>query len=87
MTYVTIPIPTHLALAKKVILLPDPVKYEISLYWILDSAPNVGSGGEASGPTFIQAVQKELGLRVEKTTNGMKDVLVVDHVDKKPTVN
>jgi uncharacterized protein (TIGR03435 family) len=62
-------------------------EYEISLYWILDSAMQDGSADDASGPTLVQAVQKELGLRLEKTANGTKDILVVDHAEKVPTGN
>jgi uncharacterized protein (TIGR03435 family) len=62
-------------------------EYEISLYWILDSAMQDGSAGDASGPTLVEAVQKQLGLRLEKTANGTKDILVVDHAEKVPTEN
>lgn len=62
-------------------------EYEITLHWILDSAPAAGSADDVSGPTLVQALQKELGLRLEKAANGMKDVLVVDHAEKVPTGN
>jgi uncharacterized protein (TIGR03435 family) len=62
-------------------------EYEIGLSWILDSDLGAGSGGDAAGPTLVQAVQKELGLRLEKSANGTKDVLVVDHAEKLPTAN
>jgi uncharacterized protein (TIGR03435 family) len=62
-------------------------EYEISLYWILDSAPAAAAADDAAGPMLVQALQKELGLRLEKTANGTKDVLVVDHAEKVPNGN
>jgi uncharacterized protein (TIGR03435 family) len=62
-------------------------EYEISLYWILDSALAAGSAEDASGPTLVEALQKQLGLRLEKTANATKDVLVVDYAEKVPTEN
>jgi len=62
-------------------------EYEISLYWVLDSVPGTGSADDAAGPTLVQALQKELGLRLEASSKGTKDVLVVDHAEKLPTAN
>jgi uncharacterized protein (TIGR03435 family) len=62
-------------------------EYEINLYWVLDSAPNTGSTDDAAGPTLVQALQKELGLRLETSSKGTKDVLVVDHAERVPTAN
>jgi uncharacterized protein (TIGR03435 family) len=61
--------------------------YAIGLFWILDSAPSAGPADDAPGPTLIQALQKELGLRVEKTAGGTTDVLVIDHAEKAPAGN
>jgi uncharacterized protein (TIGR03435 family) len=62
-------------------------EYEIDLYWVLDAAPAATSANDESGPTIVQALQKELGLRLEKSANGTKDVLVVDHAERVPTGN
>ena len=62
-------------------------EYEIGLSWILDSAPGNSSADDAAGPTLVQALQKELGLRLETSSKGTKDVLVVDHAEKVPTAN
>ncbi len=62
-------------------------EYEIDLYWVLDAAPAAASADDESGPTLVQALQKELGLRLEKSANGAKDVLVVDHAERVPTGN
>ena len=62
-------------------------EHEIDLYWVLDSAPTAASADDESGPTLVQALQKELGLRLEKSANGTKDVLVVDHAERVPTGN
>jgi uncharacterized protein (TIGR03435 family) len=60
--------------------------YEISLYWILDSTPETAPANDA-GPTLVQALQKELGLRLETSSKGTKDILVVDHAEKVPAGN
>jgi uncharacterized protein (TIGR03435 family) len=62
-------------------------QYEISLYWILDAAPKTGSADDSAGPTLVQALQRELGLRLETSSKGTKDVLVVDHAERVPTAN
>lgn len=61
-------------------------EYAIDLYWVMDMGPSAGSE-EMSGPTLVEAVQKQLGLRLEKTANGTKDVLVIDHAEKTPSEN
>lgn len=61
-------------------------EYAIDLYWVREESPSAGAD-ETSGPTLVEAVQKQLGLRLEKTANGTKDVLVVDHAEKIPTAN
>jgi uncharacterized protein (TIGR03435 family) len=61
-------------------------EFAIDLYWVMDEGPSAGAD-ETPGPTLVEAVQKQLGLRLEKTANGTKDVLVVDHAEKVPTGN
>jgi len=39
------------------------------------------------GPTFFAAIQKQLGLRLDKVAAVPLDVIVVDSVDKVPTEN
>ncbi len=39
-----------------------------------------------SGPTIVQAVQEQLGLKLEQK-KGLVDILVVDHINKVPTEN
>jgi uncharacterized protein (TIGR03435 family) len=46
----------------------------------------VDSDGEADAPTVFEALQSELGMRLEKQ-KGPVDVLVVDHVQRIPTQN
>ena len=48
------------------------------------AAPAAGS--EPDGPTLFQALQEQLGLKLE-SKKGPVQVLVVDHVDTKPTEN
>jgi uncharacterized protein (TIGR03435 family) len=42
--------------------------------------------GEPSGPDFPEALEKQLGLKLQKKKVSI-DVLVVDHVEKTPTAN
>lgn len=67
-------------------------KYEIGLYWAFGSvrAAPPGTDGvaasEPEGPTLEQAVQEQLGLKLE-AKKGPVDFLVVDHLDKMPIEN
>ena len=42
--------------------------------------------GSGPGSTLFVALEKQLGLKLEKKKAGL-DVLVIDHVDKVPTEN
>lgn len=69
-------------------------KYEIDLYWVMDSrlrttalTDTATSAVETeAGPTLTQALQDELGLRLE-SKEGQADFLVVDHAEKIPLEN
>jgi uncharacterized protein (TIGR03435 family) len=66
-------------------------KYDIDIYWSADTglradAPGADPARDPSGPTLQQAVQEQLGLRVE-SKKGPVDFLVVDHAEKVPTEN
>jgi uncharacterized protein (TIGR03435 family) len=68
-------------------------KYEISLFWISESVPPAaapGVGGIPSttdpGPTLMQALQDQLGLRLEGK-KGPVDVVVVEHAERFPVAN
>ena len=70
-----------------------PGKYDISLYWDAEitlraSAPGADLTAAAidSGPTLTQALQDQLGLRVE-SRKGPVDFVVVDHAEKVPAEN
>jgi uncharacterized protein (TIGR03435 family) len=43
--------------------------------------PGAISQPDATGPTFLQALQEQLGLKLESQT-GPVDVLVLDHVEQ-----
>jgi uncharacterized protein (TIGR03435 family) len=49
-----------------------------------DAAP---SGTENGLPNIFVAIEKQLGLRLEKAQDVPVDVIVVDRVDKIPTEN
>jgi len=66
-------------------------KYEVDLYWDFDSMRPAAGGREGDaatepGPSLVQAVQQQLGLRLE-AKKGPLDILVVDHAEKTPTEN
>jgi uncharacterized protein (TIGR03435 family) len=69
-------------------------KYDIDLYWVATSdlragapgADPAGLAGDPGGPTLEQALQEQLGLKLE-SKKGAVDFLVVDHIEKVPTEN
>jgi uncharacterized protein (TIGR03435 family) len=77
-------------------------KYDFSLHWVSGGvgllgerlpppalppgAPQASTPGDDSGPTLFDAVQEQLGLKLEQK-KGMIDMIVVDHIDKVPTEN
>jgi uncharacterized protein (TIGR03435 family) len=69
-------------------------QYEINLYWVLDSGLRTAAAPDAAaqpadtdtGPTLTQALDDQLGLRLE-TKKGQVDFLVVDHAEKTPLEN
>ena len=63
-------------------------EYEIGLFWAPDTmSSNKPEADPAdTGPTLTQAIQEQLGLRLDQK-KGPVDFLVVDHVDKMPASN
>lgn len=62
-------------------------KYEISLYWTPDSMRATSpSASDDYGPTMIEALQDQLGLRLEPR-KGWADFLIVDHAERVPAEN
>jgi uncharacterized protein (TIGR03435 family) len=63
-------------------------KYDYTLFWSMTAQTSALNplAAEADGPSIFDAVQDQLGLKIEKT-RGPVQVLVVDHVDNKPTEN
>jgi uncharacterized protein (TIGR03435 family) len=58
-------------------------KYDMTLRWIQDGGR---VADEIHGPPLLQALQEQLGLRVQKKQTAAA-VLVIDHMEKKPTQN
>jgi uncharacterized protein (TIGR03435 family) len=56
-------------------------KYEIAMSWVPGEPPP-----DDPGPTIFQALQDQLGLKLE-SRKGQIDILVVDHLEKTPTDN
>ena len=68
-----------------------PGAFEVKLDWARDnSLPEPGPGAApvepADGPSLSEALQKQLGLKLEKR-KGPVDVLVVEHAEKSPLAN
>ena len=70
-------------------------RYDLSLTWYREIPPEEKARLEAmgetvaageGGPTFRQAVQDQLGLRLE-VKKGMVPVMVIDRADKVPVAN
>jgi uncharacterized protein (TIGR03435 family) len=58
-------------------------KYDFTLNWVMEG-PGFSTG--ESGPTLFQALQDQLGLKLE-SQKGQVEILVVDHLEKNPTGN
>jgi uncharacterized protein (TIGR03435 family) len=56
--------------------------YDFQLEWISLADANAGKAGS----TMIDAVEKQLGLRLEQRKQAM-DTLVIDHCEREPTAN
>ena len=69
-----------------------PGAFEVRLDWARDNslppatAPGAPAAEPADGPSIFEAVQKQLGLKLERR-KGPVDVLVVDHAEKIPLAN
>jgi uncharacterized protein (TIGR03435 family) len=65
-------------------------KYDYTIFWSTTATDAVRRGtpvaDEPDGPSLFDAVQDQLGLKIEKR-KGPVQMLVVDHVEKKPTEN
>jgi uncharacterized protein (TIGR03435 family) len=70
-------------------------RYDLSLAWYREIPPELKARLEAmgetvttgeGGPTFRQAVQDQLGLKLE-VKKGMVPVMLIDHADKVPVAN
>ena len=69
-----------------------PGLFDVTLDWARDNgmppsaAPVVPAADMADGPSISEAVQKQLGLKLEKR-KGPVDVMVVEHAEKTPVEN
>jgi uncharacterized protein (TIGR03435 family) len=69
--------------------------YDIRMHWVVEGGRSAAPGPDSAaplpaapegGPTLGQALQDQLGLRLE-AKRGMVEFLVVDHCEKLPTEN
>jgi uncharacterized protein (TIGR03435 family) len=65
-------------------------KYDYTIFWSTTATDAARRGtppiDDPDGPSIFDAVQDQLGLKIEKR-KGPVQMLVVDHVEKKPTEN
>jgi uncharacterized protein (TIGR03435 family) len=61
-------------------------RFDFTLSWVFDNRESADASIGFSGLTLAQAVQEQLGLKLERK-KGSVDVFVVDHVDKTPAGN
>jgi uncharacterized protein (TIGR03435 family) len=57
-------------------------KYDFELTWAGRAAPK----SDDSGPTLLEALEDQLGIKVQQK-KGLVDVLMVDHAEKTPIAN
>ena len=58
--------------------------FNVTLHWVLELPPAMAPSG-TSGPTLLEALRDQLGLKLEATI-GPVDLLVIDHIEE-PTAN
>jgi uncharacterized protein (TIGR03435 family) len=61
-------------------------KYDFTLSWVIGSGVEVAASDNDAGPSLVEAVREQLGLKLEPK-KGTVDVFVTDHVEKTPTEN
>jgi uncharacterized protein (TIGR03435 family) len=65
-------------------------KYDYTIFWSTTATDAARRGtpttDDPDGPSIFDAVQERLGLKIEKR-KGPVQMLVVDHIEKKPTDN
>jgi uncharacterized protein (TIGR03435 family) len=60
--------------------------YDFTLYFSDNSMEPMGEAGQYQ-PDLFAAIEKQLGLKLIKTSAVPVDIIVVDHIDKQPTPN
>jgi uncharacterized protein (TIGR03435 family) len=64
--------------------------YDYTIFWSMSATSAALRGAQATdepdGPSIFDAVEEQLGLKIEKRKSPAQ-MLVVDHVEKKPTEN
>jgi uncharacterized protein (TIGR03435 family) len=70
-------------------------KFDITIFWDAGGSrrpssdgatPLAGTSDPDSGPTLMEAIQSQLGLKLE-SKKGPVDIIVIDHAEKVPTEN
>jgi uncharacterized protein (TIGR03435 family) len=61
-------------------------KYDFTLSWVDDRRDSAAATLGFTGPTLVEAVEEQLGLKMQRT-KVLADVFVVDHWERTPTGN
>jgi uncharacterized protein (TIGR03435 family) len=62
--------------------------YQSNFTSVVDTDGAVQSAADpGDGPSLLNALEKQLGLKLVKTRNVPVDIIVIDHADKVPTEN
>lgn len=62
-----------------------PGTFDFKVVWVPEAPPGQLSAQEVSGPSFLEALNDQMGLKLVSTT-GPSDYLVIDHIEE-PTPN
>jgi uncharacterized protein (TIGR03435 family) len=60
--------------------------YEIDLRWTRDRDPGASNGPRRNDTELVRTIERQLGLKLERRKLPL-EVLVIDHVEKRPTAN
>jgi uncharacterized protein (TIGR03435 family) len=61
-------------------------KYDIKLRFSNGGSPHADGEASDPAPDLSSALEKQLGLKLQKTKAPL-DVIVIDHIDRKPVEN
>jgi len=58
-------------------------KYDLRMWW----SPKADHDDTADGPSMLSALESQLGLKLQPKKSAPVEMLIIDHLDRKPTEN